>query len=333
MRGGWGGGWGGHELSQPGMPQTNGIAERAVQEVLAGTRTLLVQAGLPGYFWGYASQCYCLLHNTRAFPHVHVGLTDRHGPLADDGAMHSAGFPAVGGEQLENAWSRRHHKEFHGQRIPFGCGVFFKPAVTKYHLDKANARACYGVFLGYRLAPGCRWNGEYLVADLSDFVHLDLSETAPRHGVTIYEHVTKVVRLPKEGVVFPLKNRYDFLNTTLGGLRHAAGEGTELPELFVGLDPIDLGPEAEVSGGDPATSADEGSRPGSSTDPAPALPPLPVPPEDLALGPGESWVLDKRGRRYKVDEYGIRIVPGSKRPEGVLPSDWNKRVVNKDEQQ
>ena len=88
--------------------------------------------------------------------------------------------------------------------------------------------------------------------------------------------------------------------------------------MFVGLDPIDLGPEAEVSGGDPATSADEGSRPGSSTDPAPALPPLPVPPEDLALGPGESWVLDKRGRRYKVDEYGIRIVPGSKRPEGVL---------------
>ena len=44
-----------HELSQPGMPQTNGIAERAVQEVLAGTRALLVQAGLPGYVWSYAA--------------------------------------------------------------------------------------------------------------------------------------------------------------------------------------------------------------------------------------------------------------------------------------
>ena len=129
----------------------------------------------------------------------------------------------------------------HDQRIPFGCGVFFKPATTKYHLDKANARACYGISLGFRLAPGCRWNGEYLVADIGDFVNLDLSETASGRGVTIYEHTTKVVRLPKEGIIFPLKSRFDFLNTTLEGLRHAAGDVTQLPEFVVGVDPTDLG--------------------------------------------------------------------------------------------
>ena len=56
-----------HEFSQPGMPQTNAIAERAVQEVLHGTRTLLVQAGLPGYVWSYAAPCFCLIRNTRFF--------------------------------------------------------------------------------------------------------------------------------------------------------------------------------------------------------------------------------------------------------------------------
>ena len=64
------------------------------------------------------------------------------------------------------------------KRMPFGCGVYFKPAVAKYHVDKANARAQFGVFFGHRLARSCRWNGECLVADLSDVVNLDLAEDA-----------------------------------------------------------------------------------------------------------------------------------------------------------
>ena len=100
-------------------------------------------------------------------------------------------------------------------------GVFCsKPAPTKYSVDKACARARYGMFLGYRLSPGCRWNGEYLVGDLSDFVDLDLCEDASARGVQIYEHVTKVVQLPKGGYVFPLKKRYDHLSSTLEELRH-----------------------------------------------------------------------------------------------------------------
>ena len=70
-------GFGGHhELSQPGVPPTNAIAERAVQEVLSGTRTVLAQARLPGYVWSYDAPCYCILHNTRVLPHVHAVNTD-----------------------------------------------------------------------------------------------------------------------------------------------------------------------------------------------------------------------------------------------------------------
>ena len=37
-----------HEASQQGMPQTNGIIEREVQDLPTGARTLLVAAGLLG---------------------------------------------------------------------------------------------------------------------------------------------------------------------------------------------------------------------------------------------------------------------------------------------
>ena len=47
-----------HEASQQGMPQTNGVIEREAQDMLTGTRALLVVAGLLGQFWSYAA----LLH-------------------------------------------------------------------------------------------------------------------------------------------------------------------------------------------------------------------------------------------------------------------------------
>ena len=59
--------------------------------------------------------------------------------------------------------------------------------------------ARFGIFLGYRLSPGCRWNGEYLVGDLADFVDLDLSEDASARGVQIYEGRFR----PSIGHIFP----------------------------------------------------------------------------------------------------------------------------------
>ena len=41
------------EQSQPGVPQNNAVAERLVQDVLDGTRTALVRAGLPPCFWEF----------------------------------------------------------------------------------------------------------------------------------------------------------------------------------------------------------------------------------------------------------------------------------------
>ena len=40
------------DTSQPGVPQNNAVAERLVQDIIEGTRTALLRAGLPPcFFW------------------------------------------------------------------------------------------------------------------------------------------------------------------------------------------------------------------------------------------------------------------------------------------
>ena len=106
-----------------------------------------------------------------------------------------------------------------GQALPYGCGVFFKPAPTKYLPSKAAPRMSYGVFLGYRLAPGGRWNGEYIVVDLEDFAGQDLSINAdPAKWYDFHPHITKVVKIGHRRLEFPCKAKYDRVNLTLDGI-------------------------------------------------------------------------------------------------------------------
>ncbi len=92
-----------HDLATQGQPQTNGRAERLVRRTMEGTKTLLLQAGLPGSFWPYAMKAYCFAQNTEVV----------------DG---------------DSAWHKRHEQgHFDGPAIPFGCLGDFKP-----HTDAAT---------------------------------------------------------------------------------------------------------------------------------------------------------------------------------------------------
>ena len=133
-----------HEGSQPGHPKTNAIIERCNQDILIGTKVLLVAAGLPSCFWVYAGPAYCFYEN-----------------LTQD-------------QDGKSPWNERHNDEFKGEIIPFGCGVFFLPVSSKYTNSKTAPSMSYGIFLGYRMAPGGKWSGEYLVADIYDFVDMPL---------------------------------------------------------------------------------------------------------------------------------------------------------------
>ena len=129
----------------------------------------------------------------------------------------------------ESAWYRRHGEHFDGKAIPFGAGVFFKPASSKYVPSKTWPRLEFGIFPGYRLHPGCRWNGEYLVASIDDFVGQNFAIEA--RWAKINPHVTKIVLPPKTGICFPFKQRYEQANCTLEG-REAAAEAA-YPDLGV----------------------------------------------------------------------------------------------------
>ena len=93
--------------------------------------------------------------------------------------------------------------------------MIYKPSPTKQVLDKPLPIGMYGIFLGYRFAPGGTWNGEYLVQDLSEFRGMDFSMDASGYSKVLAPHVTKGVSVPLPGIFFPLKKRYDRVNFTL----------------------------------------------------------------------------------------------------------------------
>ena len=157
--------------AEPGEPRTDAIAERAVYDVFDGTRSLLVRAGFPGYMWTQVMPTYCLLENTAK---------------RDDGT---------------SPWTDRFDSEFRGLRLAPGMLLWYRPARTIYDLDTSQPRLQAGVFLGYRLNGGHKWNGEYLVIDLDDFVGKDLGQRASPSGVRFSIHITKTVRVP--GVLAP----------------------------------------------------------------------------------------------------------------------------------
>jgi hypothetical protein len=168
--------------------------------------------------------------------------------------------------------------------------------------------------LGYRFAPGGHWSGEYLVVELPYFVGVEFRVDSPGHAKAMSPHVTKQVRLPKEGdMIFPLKRHYDWGNFTFEGVSGSrAGDGAD----------FDL-PGSDD--GDPYKSGED------PTDPPEQGGVDPTVPEDEEVGRAEpfDYGTDSMGRRYPRDTCGHRVSPGSRRPTGAPPNIW-KNLSKKD---
>ena len=168
------------------MPQNNAVAERLVQDVLEGTRTALVRAGLPPCFWEFACRHYCMAENL---------LPRRKSAEAD-------------GDRL-SPWEKTHDSPFMGQLIPIGAKVIVKPAETRQEgTSDMEPTSLTGVFAGYEMAPGCKSSGIYMVWTFEEFADMYFSIKSPILSRRARRpHKTQVVALLDEGICFSFENR------------------------------------------------------------------------------------------------------------------------------
>ena len=89
---------------------------------------------------------------------------------------------------------------------------------------KWTDRSRPGAFGGYEMKPGYEWSGRYLVWDLDAFQGANLFATTKKCMKTHNDpHGVRAIRLPVDGISFPLKPAYIKANDTLEG-REAKGD-------------------------------------------------------------------------------------------------------------
>ncbi len=280
-----------HDLSTQGQPQSNGRAERLVRRTMDGTKTLLLQAGLPGAFWPYAMKAYCFAQNTEMI----------------DG---------------DSAWHKRHKQgHFDGPKIPFGALIDFKPQKDDAKkITKGSPDTVPGVFLGYKIQPGGLWQGEYRVAALTEFVSLDLVAFG-RHDDIHHQVVKEIVWFPKMVVVFPLRAKYDYCTRSLAGAEgvpYDASPDTE-PEF------------SELGYRDPAPPAPIPVIPDPLAPPLAPMDPTDhgrvIRGTEVIVG-GLRYRELSDGRRYLLDESGSIRKKNTLRPPYISDTEW--RAFGKD---
>ena len=284
----------------------NSKIERTNLDVLEGTRCALIQAGLPECFWPFAAPHYCFLENTSKIDHQ--------GNVYPDGSpyrvAHDSDEPNV-------------------KRLPFGCEVVFIPSSTKTRdaPTKWEGVAIPGVIAGYRMGPGYKWGGEYLVWSLRELTRVNYRVDAKNFPLSIRSpHVVGAMRLPNgDEIRFPLKAEYDRVNYTLEGLRDKIRrtDGTDFDEAPVGPDiGIEGATRDSVEQLVGTETADTGEVAESVKDPYGEI--------GVVLNDkGERCKYDALGRLYRIDEFGSRILANSSRPP-YFPTELWKKLSAKD---
>ena len=193
-------------------------------------------------FWPFAGPHYCFLENTR--------IVDSRGIPLPDGSPYRV---ANGGEECK------------ALRIPFGCEVIFKPSPTKVSdvPGKWEGSGSAGVIAGYKMRPGYKWSGEYLVWSLKELSDVKLFSGIKNLPIGLQSpHVTSAVRLPEgKAIRFPMKVEYEKITRTIEGQRSLrAGMGAHEPAEVIPPDGVGGGALLDVvTPQDPVATPVDGS--------------------------------------------------------------------------
>ncbi|CAE7705382.1 unnamed protein product [Symbiodinium sp. KB8] len=203
-------------------------------------------------------------------------------------------------------------EDFKGKAIPFGAKVYFKTTDTreKTYAGKFDPKGIPGVFAGYVITTGQQWSRKYKVWDMAEFAGVNLSMDAAVPRRLAQPYVTEVVVLPDD-LVFPLKDEYERMNSTLEGLNdNRRLQGKEIKDADdVGRPP---------SGGDDDEDDDDGDESKKKPPPDPGE-------VDDGAGTGEISLDDYY---TSVDKLGHKILERAEldaREHGAPPSSSTTR--------
>ena len=119
--------------STPGVPQSNGLAERMIRRVKEGGRSNLIQSGLPYVWWPWAATHHCAARNIQEV----------------DG---------------DSPYNKRHNSgKCQAIEIPLGALILYAPTPTAGKSPGFAPKNRYGLFLGYDFHPGGLFAGMYRV--------------------------------------------------------------------------------------------------------------------------------------------------------------------------
>jgi hypothetical protein len=137
------------DTATTGRSESNGVAERAVEDVKQGTTSSLLQGGMFPEHWPTASEHYC--HSNNITPDEN-GVTP---------------------------WALHHTLgDFPGLHIPYCAKIYFYPVPAKAKaLPRHQENAIPGLFVGWKLGSGGKWNGEYIVFDYSKIDKFNFKRT------------------------------------------------------------------------------------------------------------------------------------------------------------
>ncbi|MCP4191077.1 MAG: hypothetical protein GY768_10670, partial [Planctomycetaceae bacterium] len=164
------------------------------------------------------------------------------------------------------------------------------------------------------MRPGYQWSGEFLVWDLRDFRGVDLQRDASYKNIGFLSpHQSSRIELYGGRLSFPLKQRYDERNSTLMGVDPGGVSGRVSADAPGSTSATDFAPTVEEA------KLEETHAKAEKVDE-----------HGIGFDPGYGhYKLDKRGRRYPVDETGTRTFRfeggrTTSRPEGVSGALWSQ---------